>query len=111
VTELLDQGALEERVRAFAARLEGAEVQAVQQHYGCSIYVRWESRGVKRALEVQAATLEPAGVSVWATASKARKDRSLRMAVLPATPPAEALESALAEALAWADLWKVSDFF
>src|SRR5439155_15290959 len=79
---------LAERVREFAARsIEGYEVEAVPRPWGHSVYVRWESRGVKRALELQLGEADVASVDVWATASKARKDRSLKLASLPA--PAE----------------------
>jgi hypothetical protein len=103
--------ALEERLRAFAERLEGYELERVPRPFGHSFYLRWESRGVRRRLELQVADQDPAGVAVWATASKARKDRSLKLAALPPEPSPDQLEAALEEALAWVDLWKVQDFF
>ena len=111
MTERPDLPALEAAVQRFAARLEGYEIESVPRPFGRSIYLRWESRGVKRAIELQAATQPPTGVDVWATASKARKDRSLKLAVLPPRPDPDALQAALGEAHAWADQWKVADFY
>ena len=103
MTERPDLPALEAAVQRFAARLEGYEIESVPRPFGRSIYLRWESRGVKRAIEVQAATEPPVGVDVWATASKARKDRSLKLAALPSLPDSDALEAALARARDWAE--------
>lgn len=111
MSEAPDLAVLEAAVRNFAARLEGYEIESVPRPYGWSIYLRWESRGVKRAIEVQAAEQPPAAVDVWATASKARKDRSLKLASLPLRPDPGALQAALGQALDWADLWKVPDFY
>jgi len=111
VSARFDPGPFEVRLRAFAATLEGSEIERVARPFGVSLYLRWESRGVKRALELQVSSQEPSGVAVWATASKARKDRSLKIAALPLEPDAAALEDALREAAAWVELWKVADFF
>ncbi|GEM_PF-5006703 len=111
MSQIAPLDALQGMLEHFAQRIEGAELEVVPRPFGYSLYARWESRGVKRALELQLATQEPAGVDVWATASKARKDRSLKIASLPADPAPEALEAALAEAFAWVELWKVQDFF
>src|SRR5438045_3673432 len=71
VSSELELGALAERVRELAARrLQGYELEAVPRPWGRSVYLRWESRGVKRALELQVAEFEPLGIDVWATASK-----------------------------------------
>jgi hypothetical protein len=102
---------LEAHLRAFAARLEGYELESVPRPFGASLYLRWESRGVKRQVELQVAHQAPAGVAVWATASKARKDRSLKLAALPPAPSLAELQPALEAAVDWAEQWKVQDFF
>jgi hypothetical protein len=112
VSSEVEIGALAERVRELAARrLQGYEVETVPRPWGQSVYVRWESRGVKRALELQVAESEPLGIDVWATASKARKDRSLKLASLPSAADERALDEALAAAVDWAERWKVADFY
>ena len=111
MTDLPDLPSLEAAVHQFAARLEGYESESVPRPFGRSIYLRWESRGVKRAIEVQAANQPPVGVDVWATASKARKDRSLKLAALPSRPDSDEFQSALAQAHDWAEQWKVPDFY
>ena len=108
----LEPGTLQELVRSFAGRrIQGYELEGVPRPWGASLYVRWESRGVKRALELQLAQGDRPAVAVWATASKARKDRSVKIASLPWPLDPPALEEALTAGADWAELWKVDDFF
>ncbi len=111
MSALSDPDAPETTLREFAARLEGWSLDRVARPFGHSLYLRWESRGVKRSLEIQVALVEPIGIAVWATASKARRDRSIKIASLGSAPTPESLESALSDAVTWVDRWTVPDFF
>ena len=106
-----DLASLDARLRAFAARLDGYDLEIVPRPFGHSLYLRWENRGVKRALEVHLTDSEPASVDLWATASKARRDRSLRMAHVPLPVASHDLDTALEAGWQWAERWSVQDFF
>jgi hypothetical protein len=107
----LDLHTIESVVREFATRLSGYAVDTVPRSFGHSLYLRWESRGIKRSLELQIPTDRSAGVDVWANASKARRDRSLKIASIRDDAPPDVLIAALEEALAWVDRWTAPDFF
>lgn len=101
-------------LRALGAELSGYEIELRAEPPGPAAYLRWSSRSVKRQVEVLVPPDPAAGgglLTVLATASKARRDRSTKIASLAPPVSAAEFERAARAAIAWAERWDASDFF
>lgn len=104
-----DVALIESWLRAIGAELPGSELEVRPDPAGPSLYLRWVSRSVKRQVEVLAPAAPPLYLVVVATASKARRDRSTKVASLPLPLERAEFERAVRAAIAWAERWNAPD--